>query len=83
MKTKFENRQTSLSRYLARKLERTLLEHKSDQPLKGAIKKDMQVLEECEPSLCEQLLLKKKWNHAQKDPARATNDQFSHAVEYW
>lgn len=43
----------------------------------------MQVLEESEPSLCEQLLLKKKWNHAQKDPARATNDQFSHAVDYW
>ncbi len=43
----------------------------------------MQLLEECEPRLCEKLLLKKKWQHAQKDPAKAIHDQFSHTVDYW
>lgn len=43
----------------------------------------MAALEERDPLLVEELLLKKKWRNVQKDPLRALNDQSLDKSAYW
>ena len=78
-----QHRQESQDRYLARKLERSLIQHKSCQPVAATTKQEMEQLEVTEPALVEELMLKKKWRNVQKDPQRALNDQSLDVSSYW
>ena len=44
---------------------------KSDQPIDSKSKVQIQELEQVDPNLVEELLLKKKWSNAKKDPERS------------
>ncbi len=44
---------------------------------------EMSRLEETDPRLVEELLLKRKWRNVQKDPTRAINDQHQDTSSYW
>jgi len=83
MRSVSHHRKESFDRYQARKLERQLVQYRSTQPMSEAHLQEMKSLEETDPQLVEELLLKKKWRNCQKDPSRAVNDQHLDTSSYW
>jgi hypothetical protein len=63
MRSVTQQRKESIERYHARKLERQLVQLKSNQPLPAQTQEEMYSLEEQDPRLVEELMLKKKWRN--------------------
>lgn len=43
----------------------------------------MQALEKADPDFVEEIMLKRKWRNAQKDPSRSIKDQSIDTASYW
>lgn len=68
------SRQASHERVKARRLERLIINHKSNQQMPEELKQQMHQFESEDPTLFEELSLKKKWTNVMKDPTRANKD---------
>lgn len=44
---------------------------------------EIQALEEADPTLVDELLLKRKWRNVQRDPSRSLKDQSLDTSSYW
>ena len=68
---------------MARQLERKIVMMKSAQPVDESSQAQIKELEQTDPNLVEDLLLKKKWNNAQKNPERSMRNQSIDNTTYW
>jgi len=68
------NMQESHKKLAARKLERKIMSFKSDQSMSELEKEEISALEAYDPSLVDELLLKRKWRNVQRDPSRSLKD---------
>jgi len=82
MKNLLRAKQESHERYSARRLERYIVQFKANQELDEEKKNQMSQIEQDDPTLFEELSLKKKWSYVSKDPSRVLKDK-SVSSAYW
>lgn len=70
-------------RHNARRLERLIIQFKSNQNLKQETKNQLSVIETQDPNLFEELAMKKKWLNVSKDPVKGLKDQHMNVNAYW
>jgi len=83
MSTALNSKQEANERHQARKLERYILQYKANQALSKDVKQQMGIVEDQDPTLFEELSLKRKWSHVSKDPSKGLKDEGMNQNSYW
>ena len=76
-------RQTSNNRTQARKLERLIVQYKSNQINDEDMRQQVQQIEKEDPTLFEELAMRRKWTNVNKDPVKGMKDDFMNKNSYW
>mmetsp|Transcript_36527 Transcript_36527/g.47950 ORF Transcript_36527/g.47950 Transcript_36527/m.47950 type:complete len:111 (+) Transcript_36527:101-433(+) len=76
-------RQGSSDRTQARKLERLIVQFKANQINDEDLRKQVELIEKEDPTLFEELAMRRKWTNVNKDPVKGMKDDFMNKNHYW
>ena len=76
-------RQGSNNRTQARKLERLIVQFKANQINDEDVRQQVQQIEKEDPTLFEELAMRRKWTNVNKDPVKGMKDDFMNKNSYW
>ena len=83
MRNLLRQKREASERHSARKLERFIVQYKSNQHLADGVKQQMTIVEQTDPTLFEELSLKRKWSNVAKDPVKGLKDSQFNTNSYW
>ena len=83
LKNLLKGKREASERHSARKLERFIVQYKSNQQLNDDVKQQMHIVEQQDPTLFEELSLKRKWSNVAKDPIKGLKDNHLNTNSYW
>ena len=83
LKNLLRSKRESSERHSARKLERLIVQYKSNQSIDDDLKEQVGIIENEDPTLFDELSMKKKWTNVAKDPAKGVRDQNLDTSSYW
>ena len=83
LKNLLKQKRESSERHSARRLERLIIQFKSNQSMNDDVKQQVSIIEQDDPTLFEELSMKKKWANVAKDPTKGIKDQNVNTNSYW
>ena len=83
LKNLLRQKREASERHSARRLERFIMQYKSNQQISQDVKQQMVQVEQQDPTLFEELSLKRKWSNVAKDPVKGLKDGHLNKNSYW
>ena len=83
MRNLLQAKRDASERQNARRLERLIVQFKSNQLDDDATKEQISVIEAEDPTLFEELSMRKKWSNVNKDPVKGLRDGYMNRNNYW
>ena len=71
-----QKKRDASERHNARRLERLIIEQKSNQLNSNDAKEQVSIIENEDPALYEELSMRRKWSNVSKDPTKGLKDEF-------